>query len=318
MTRVTAEECPADQRLGAVGDGLEHRRDVGRRSRDHLEDVGGRGLTLQRLPRRIEQADILDRDHRLIGEGLQQPHMMLSEGADRTARRDDDADSLALAHQRREQHAAIAAGAGDVAGGRLELGVGQLRRRTLGHELVGRELRERHRERGLQHAIAGRICRREGGKVRSTVDIAQHGRGEATDQPVGVGRNGLEHRLHVRGRGRHHLQNVRRGGLALQCLARRVEQPCILDRDHGLVGKGLEQLHEVGRERARLGAGDADHADRRAPVHQRHEQHAAEAAQPCQIAVQLRHVGGFAVGKLDRLAATYQRKGRKLRDLARE
>ncbi len=309
---------PADQRLGAVGDGLEHRGDVGRRGRDHLEDVGGRGLALQRLARRIEQADILDRDHRLVGESLQQPHVMLGEGAGGPAGRDDDADGFALAHQGREQHAAIAAGARDVARGRFELGVGQLRRGAVGHERKGREARERHRERGLQHAIAGRIGRRERGKMRRAVDIAQHCRGEAADQPVGVGGDGVEHRLHVGRRGGHHLQDVGGRGLAFQRLPDLVEQACILDRDHGLIGKGLQQLHEVGRERAWLGAGDADHADRRAAVHQRHEQHAAEAAQPRQIAVQRGDVRSLAVGKLDRLAAAHQRKGRKLRDLARE
>ena len=188
----------------------------------------------------------------------------------------------------------------------------------MGRELIGRKLCERHRERGLQHAIALRIARRECDKMRRAVDVAQHRGGEAADQPIGIGGDGVEHRQHVGRRGRHHFQDVGGSGLPLQRLARLVEQARILDRDHGLVGKRLEQLHEIGRERAGLGARDTDHADRDVPVHQRHEQHAAETAQPRQIPIQLRNVVGFAVRKLDRLAAPHEGEGRKLLEPARE
>ena len=46
---------------------------------DHLEDVGGGGLPLQRLPGLVEQPRVLDRDHGLVGEGLQQLDMMRGE-----------------------------------------------------------------------------------------------------------------------------------------------------------------------------------------------------------------------------------------------
>jgi hypothetical protein len=35
-------------------------------------DLGRRRLPLERLLRLVEQAHVLDRDHRLVGEGLQQ------------------------------------------------------------------------------------------------------------------------------------------------------------------------------------------------------------------------------------------------------
>ena len=44
--------------------------DVGRRAADDAQDLGRRGLPLQRLLRLVEQAHVLDRDHRLVGEGL--------------------------------------------------------------------------------------------------------------------------------------------------------------------------------------------------------------------------------------------------------
>ena len=45
-----------------------------------LQDLGGRGLPLQRLLGLVEQARVLDRDHRLVGEGLQQRDLVSANG----------------------------------------------------------------------------------------------------------------------------------------------------------------------------------------------------------------------------------------------
>ena len=61
------------------GDHVEHRLQIGRRARDDAEHVVRRRLLLQRFGQRavarlhlVEQADVLDGDDRLVGEGLQQ------------------------------------------------------------------------------------------------------------------------------------------------------------------------------------------------------------------------------------------------------
>ena len=68
--------CPrcADLRTaaGSCPDLLEHRRGVGHRAADHAQHLGRRGLLLERLLGLVEQAHVLDRDHRLVGEGLEQ------------------------------------------------------------------------------------------------------------------------------------------------------------------------------------------------------------------------------------------------------
>ncbi len=64
--RNTAVEKPPISRLELVRDGLEHRLHVRRRTGDHLQDVGGRGLPLQRLLGLVEQPRVLDGDHRLV------------------------------------------------------------------------------------------------------------------------------------------------------------------------------------------------------------------------------------------------------------
>ena len=71
------------------------------------------------------------------------------------------------------------------------------------------------------------------------------------------------------------------GGLLLQRLRKIArlglhlfEQPHILDRDHGLVGEGLQQGDLLVAERLHFGAAKHDHADALAFAQQRHRQHA--------------------------------------------
>ena len=72
--------CSASNRcLGAVEDAIEHRLRVGHRAADHLQHLGGRGLLLQRLLGLVEQPRVLDRDHGLVGEGLEQREFLVGE-----------------------------------------------------------------------------------------------------------------------------------------------------------------------------------------------------------------------------------------------
>ena len=94
---------------------------VGRRGCDHPQDVAAAGLVGQRLSQvaglrlhLVEQPHILDRDHGLVGEGLQQLLVMDGEGTDLYPRDTDHADRRAAVHQRRNQHAAKAARSRDI------------------------------------------------------------------------------------------------------------------------------------------------------------------------------------------------------------
>ena len=73
----------------ALDDGVEHRLHVRRRAADDAEHLGRCGLMLQGLAQfRIallnlfEQPDVLDGDHRLVGEGFEQRDLLLGEGTD--------------------------------------------------------------------------------------------------------------------------------------------------------------------------------------------------------------------------------------------
>jgi hypothetical protein len=61
----------------ALGHGLHNRLEISRRARDHPQNVGRGRLLLQRLFRLVEQADVLDGDHRLIGERLQERDLLV-------------------------------------------------------------------------------------------------------------------------------------------------------------------------------------------------------------------------------------------------
>ncbi len=100
-----AKLCVAQSRR-PFGDHVENRLQIGRRARDDAENVVGRGLLLQRFGERlvarlhlVEQTNVLDGDHRLVGEGLQQRDLLVAEGPDLGAPDDQDADGFSAAHQ---------------------------------------------------------------------------------------------------------------------------------------------------------------------------------------------------------------------------
>jgi hypothetical protein len=68
-----------DQPVRSLRNGLEHRLHVIRRTGDHLQDIGGRGLPLQRFPGLVEQPGVFDRGHCLRREVLQQRDLLFAE-----------------------------------------------------------------------------------------------------------------------------------------------------------------------------------------------------------------------------------------------
>ncbi len=69
--------------------GLEHRLQIEGRAADDLEHIGGGGLLLQRFGQLararlhlVEQPHVLDRNHRLVGEGGDQLDLLVGERFD--------------------------------------------------------------------------------------------------------------------------------------------------------------------------------------------------------------------------------------------
>ena len=70
-----------------------------------------------------------------------------------------------------------------------------------------------------------------------------------------------------------------------------LEQPHVLDRDHRLVGEGLDQLDLLVGERPHLRARQREDADRLALAQQRHAEDGAEAAEPLRLAKRVFRIG---------------------------
>ena len=81
---------------------------------DHAQHFGCRGLLLERLRQLlcpclhlVEQPHVADRDHGLIGEGLQQGDLLVAERMHFGAAKHDRSDALALAQHRHAQDACV-------------------------------------------------------------------------------------------------------------------------------------------------------------------------------------------------------------------
>src|SRR5215831_12498371 len=75
-----AEESVA-QFHGASDDCVEHRLHVGRRLADHAQDLARRRQVAVALSQFGEQAHVLDGNNRLVGEGLEERNLVVSEAA---------------------------------------------------------------------------------------------------------------------------------------------------------------------------------------------------------------------------------------------
>src|SRR5262249_10498949 len=92
---------------------LEYGRDVERRAADHLEDLGSRCLLLERILRLLEQPDVLNRDDRLVGEGLEELDPTRRKEARLLARHEDRPDSIPFAQHWYSEPAPEAGGSCD-------------------------------------------------------------------------------------------------------------------------------------------------------------------------------------------------------------
>src|SRR5262249_21350462 len=81
-------------------DRVEHWLHVSGRARDDAQNLGRRRLLLQRFLRLIEQAHVLDGDHRLVREGLEKSDLFVGEGVDLYSSYRHHADARAPSQER--------------------------------------------------------------------------------------------------------------------------------------------------------------------------------------------------------------------------
>ncbi len=98
------------QPRGILDEGVEHRLQIERRAADRLQHLAGRRLLLQRFRQLVvaylylrEEPHVLDRDHGLAGEGLQERDLHIAERDRLTPGDGDGADGLAVPEHRHRQ-----------------------------------------------------------------------------------------------------------------------------------------------------------------------------------------------------------------------
>src|SRR3990172_3784784 len=249
---------------GASNDRVEDRLDVGLRLADHPEDLARRGLLLEgdsEIPvarlQLLEEADVLDGDDGLVGEGLEEGDLLLGEWALLHAANEKRPDGNTLTQQWRPKRSPDSE--------RSKRGVGELRFER-GTKIMQMDRLAVHDD-PTCHGVAGERYHFSSAWESSlysnppkniTVEAKDHCVSRST-QARGILGYSIHHRLEVGRRAGDDVQDVAGGGLLLQRLGQVVvatfqlpEQPHVLDGDDGLIGKGLEQLELLVRERPDL------------------------------------------------------------------
>jgi hypothetical protein len=126
---------------------------------------------------------------------------------------------------------------------------------------------ERSYRRDIRHGSV--VCR---GSENISLDQSDYRVTSATNI-CGTFRDGVHHRLDFGRRAGDHTQNFTRGGLLFQRFLELLEQPHVLDGDHGLGCEGFKQFDLLVRERADLHAADLNRPDGSCLAQQRRGKH---------------------------------------------
>ena len=109
-----ASMSAAQSRAAELRQRVEHRLQIEGRAADDLKHVGGGGLLLQRFAQVVcarlhllKQPHILDCDHRLVGEGLNQLDLLVGKRLDGDPRQYQNTDRLSLAQHRHAERGAL-------------------------------------------------------------------------------------------------------------------------------------------------------------------------------------------------------------------
>ena len=268
-------------------DSVENRLEIGWRTTDHFKHIAGGGLILERLLQlalarllRREQPRVLDGDHGLIGERLQQLDLLACERSRALLVQGDEADLLAIAKERSADDGAKADNLR-----RLQIWkfgicehVGNLQRALFQGDTTDQCASARHILMASdKHAPLGLDAVGCGKRIVLTLPAPQNSLfGPA--KPRRSFDQSVEHGLQIESRAADDLEHVGGGGLLLQRLAQLIEQPHVLDGDDGLIGKCPQHRKLLVGQRSGHKPHDAEQADRLIAARHGHDRDCAVAA----------------------------------------
>jgi hypothetical protein len=232
-------------------------------------------LLLEGFPGLVEQPRILDRDHRLLGERLQQGQLLVAERAPERPADPQRADAPALEQHRRERHRPDPQRSNALAGSyRHDVGIHvRVREHLPVEDRDSRRgvARERPRREGFLELIPARPG--IGADLQRSVLADPRDADEIPgEEPLAALEDHVEHRLGIGDRIADRAQHLPRSPLLLERLPGLVEQAHVLDRDRRLVGEGLHQRDLLVGEPPRFHPPERDGADRAVLAHQRHRE----------------------------------------------
>jgi hypothetical protein len=260
----------------ARDDGAEHRGDVRGRAADHAEDLARGRLLVQRLREiavagleLLEQPDVLDRDDRLVGEGLHERDLLVGEGSDLELEdREDAHEGLPLEHRNAEHRPDRVHLRRHVGVLRIRPYVGDVHRPPLEGGPRGAAVPPGGDRIPLDrvHELRRRVVPR--GRPEELTVEAEDERPLGVAQPDGVLGQRVEHGLQVERRAADDLEHLARRGLLLQGLGevgvlglQLAEEARVLDGDRGLVGERGDEVDLLAGERADLRPPHEQHTD---------------------------------------------------------
>ena len=84
--------------------GIQHGLNIRWRTSDHLKNIARRRLLLQCFSESLEQPNVLDSDHRLIGKGFEKRDLLLRERTNFRSAYENSAYRYAFSEQRRNEY----------------------------------------------------------------------------------------------------------------------------------------------------------------------------------------------------------------------
>src|SRR6202171_5636033 len=257
---------------GAFDDGFEDRPDISGRRSNHAEDVATSCLVRQCLREVaglglnfVEQPDVLDRDHGLVGERRGQIDMPLGKRPNPLTGYQQQTDRDVLAHEGYPQHAADASPASKGVEGVFRIALGVFNKYRC---LLQKDARPKRSATRFVIDFQDRAAFLFGEtETRDALEIVA--KTPVDDNDVGLAQTrrrvgkSVEYLLQIECRPAYDLEHVGGGRLLLQRFAQILsarlhflEQTDIADRDHRLIGEGLQQRNLFIAERLHLwGAG---------------------------------------------------------------
>src|SRR5690348_13753609 len=275
---VEIAEQPLEQHFREADDRVERRAQLVRHIREELGLVLVGDFELVALVLDLaEKSCVLNRDHRLVGERLQQRNLLVRERTDVVATDENRADAASLPHHRGKDGSLYADPATTdtcLRRRRAMLDIGNVQNAaSKNRRSAARLVIDGHRKYLLEFIASRSLIRGEMKAIILADEVDHHGL--AREQPLAAFEDLVENRLRVGDRAADCRQHFTRRALLVERFLRLVEEADVLQRDRRLVAERLQQRALALVERTHFAPTEQDRAERLSLAHKRNDEDGA-------------------------------------------